>query len=42
MIAQQQLERLVTRAALAPSVHNVQPARWRRDGAGLVDRKSVV
>ncbi|KPP91441.1 MAG: Nitroreductase family [Rhodobacteraceae bacterium HLUCCA08] len=36
MIAQQQLERLVTRAALAPSVHNVQPARWRRDGAGLV------
>lgn len=25
---------LVARASLAPSVHNVQPARWRRDGQG--------
>jgi hypothetical protein len=27
-------EAAVLRAALAPTVHNVQPARWKRDGAG--------
>lgn len=36
MIDRTQLERVVARAALAPSVHNVQPARWRRDEAGLI------
>lgn len=28
--------RLAAEAALAPSVHNVQPARWRFEGAGLL------
>lgn len=32
MIPQDILERCVMRAALAPSVHNIQPARWKRDG----------
>lgn len=30
------LESLVAEARLAPSVHNVQPTRWRADGAGLL------
>ncbi len=30
------LRRLVARATLAPTVHNTQPGRWRRDGAGLL------
>ncbi|HEX4847252.1 MAG TPA: hypothetical protein VFV30_03850, partial [Novosphingobium sp.] len=30
------LRNLVAAASASPSVHNVQPARWRIDGAGLV------
>ncbi|WP_332682014.1 hypothetical protein [Bosea sp. (in: a-proteobacteria)] len=30
------LESLVAEARLAPSVHNIQPTRWRPDGAGLL------
>lgn len=30
------LKTAIARAALAPSVHNVQPWRWKRDGAGLI------
>ncbi len=30
------LERMVARAALAPTVHNTQPARWRREGDRLL------
>lgn len=32
MIDSATLARVVTRANLAPSVHNTQPARWRQDG----------
>jgi len=32
MITQDVIERCIQRAALAPTVHNTQPARWRRDG----------
>ena len=38
------LERIVDRARLAPSVHNVQPTRWSLDGAGrilLLDSPSI-
>lgn len=35
MIAQDLFESCVARAALAPTVHNTQPARWARDGARL-------
>ncbi len=35
MTPEQQLE-LAAEAALAPSTHNVQPARWRFDGDGLL------
>lgn len=36
-------EHLVTQASLAPSVHNVQPARWRLDGDAvwLLEDRSV-
>lgn len=30
------LEDLVAEARLAPSVHNIQPTRWRRDGDALL------
>lgn len=30
------LEDLVAEARLAPSVHNIQPTRWRRDGGALL------
>lgn len=32
MIRQEIFERCVVRAGLAPTVHNIQPARWVRDG----------
>jgi len=32
MLDRQLLEDLVAEARLAPSVHNIQPTRWRRDG----------
>ncbi|AGI67348.1 hypothetical protein OAN307_c16810 [Octadecabacter antarcticus 307] len=35
MISQEVFEGCVTRAALAPTVHNTQPARWVRDGDAL-------
>ncbi len=39
MIARQDIEALVAQAALAPNVHNTQPARWRAeaDGATLFE-----
>jgi hypothetical protein len=36
MLNDDQLRAAVARAMLAPSVHNVQPARWRRDRGGLL------
>ncbi len=44
MIDRALLERIVDRARLAPSVHNVQPTRWSLDGAGrilLLDSPSI-
>ncbi|NCO85996.1 MAG: hypothetical protein GW886_05125 [Rhodobacterales bacterium] len=35
MITQTDLHAAMARAALAPTVHNTQPARWRSDEAGL-------
>ncbi|PVA05388.1 hypothetical protein [Thalassorhabdomicrobium marinisediminis] len=35
MIDQTTFEGCVARAALAPTIHNTQPARWLRDGAAL-------
>ncbi len=35
MISDEIFERCVQRAALAPTVHNTQPARWARDGGAL-------
>lgn len=36
MLDRQLLEELVAEARLAPSVHNIQPTRWRRDGEALL------
>jgi nitroreductase len=36
MLDRQRLEDLVAEARLAPSVHNIQPTRWRRDGEALL------
>lgn len=44
MIDRALLERIVDRARLAPSVHNVQPTRWSLDDAGrilLLDSPSI-
>lgn len=35
MLDKQVFEEVISRAALAPSVHNVQPARWRQTETGL-------
>jgi nitroreductase len=36
------LEDLVAQARLAPSVHNIQPTRWRADGSGLLVLEDTV
>ncbi|MEJ6398562.1 hypothetical protein [Yoonia sp. 208BN28-4] len=36
MIADETLRDVVMRANLAPSVHNIQPARWRREGDDIL------
>ncbi len=36
MLDRQLLEDLIAEARLAPSVHNIQPTRWRRDGDALL------
>ena len=36
MLTETVLKTALARAALAPSVHNTQPARWRREGEGLL------
>ena len=44
MVDRAQLEAIVDRARLAPSVHNVQPTRWSLDPAGrilLLDRPDI-
>lgn len=44
MVDRALLERIVDRARLAPSVHNVQPTRWSLDGEGrilLLDNPSI-